>query len=118
MDGKRVCFGFCSNLILRTKVTRLLLFGRWVDGVSAGELADCVSVSGSVSDSVCCSIASPHSKSEMLSVTSQTSQLICGVLQTLSSVEKRGASGSLLSTAKSAPPKRTLVKAEPQCLRN
>ena len=68
-----------------------------VGSVSDGELADCASVS--VSGSVCVLArvfdlaSSLDSESEIISVSSQTSQLICGMSQTFFFSEKRDASG-------------------------
>ena len=74
--------------------------------------------------------ASLDSESEIIFVSSRASETFCGVSQTLSFSEKRGASGTLLreqsnrtrmsveATSVKSAPKRTPVKAVPACLRN
>ena len=104
IDGKWVCFGFSSDLIPQKEGAKVAMFRESGDGVSDGELADCafvsvvrsdlVPVSDSVDLSACvCDLtASLVSESEILSVSSQTFQILCGVPQTLSFSEKRAAS--------------------------
>ena len=139
IDGKRVCVGFCSNLTSQEEGGKDASLSEVVGGVSDGELAVCASVyvSGSVSGSVCFlplvfdPTGSPDSESECFSVSCKiSSQNVVCVSQTFSFSEKCGATGTLLSErfrrarmgTEAAPvkstPKRTPVKAVPECLRN
>ena len=91
MNSERVCVGLCSSFCLREESVGAVFVPEVGDCVSDCDVTECVLVG--VFDLT----ASSDFEGEIFSVSSAVSQLNLAALQTYPFLEKRGASGTLLS---------------------